>query len=352
MLVVPVSFSASTTMSLINISPQIASSDAEDDFGIEYTLYVSSFPEVQLANMEMAPAPEGVAFSHSSFFILDSFTFVEPIPFQFVIDTPQWEDQNGNGIIDFFDVDSALNGEAVTGFHDDGFGGSSEFTMSWFRDAGSYSGLCIISLPEFGLVFETTFSLIRYQGSYTYSRSGQILDGAIALQLEDNETDVINGPLDLTILDNDTLTWANGTWSGPNDFTYIYEPEDNFDRLGGSYVSVVWTEDGSWGTPQQDYQLWFAVLPATDSDSDGTPDLVEGGGVTPGRPSLAPRRVPQGMEITVTGTLGAVYTLQTADIVEAAAAQWTTLQTITMSSTAQTVVVPTSGMKRFFRLRF
>jgi len=106
--------------------------------------------------------------------------------------------------------------------------------------------------------------------------------------------------------------------------------------------------DGFPGTIEQDYRSWFLNVESTDSNHDGVLDLVQGG-TTAVRPTMSIIKVPNGIEITITGTVGQAYQLQATDRLLGSA--WADLQPVTLTTSPQTVTLATAGSARFFQLK-
>lgn len=352
---------ATTPMQIISFSAQIGEAVTEDDIGAEWRLGVSMVADQNNAvNRELALAPDDVPYTHLSFFVLENDIFlVEPMVMEFAIDLPQFlsptgtfVDANNNAVPDFFDVDVTIDQLEFGEFFVPGESRSRSFSMHFFRDAGAYSGLIIITFPSLDLQFSTWVGMLHHAGTYTYTRTGQVLDGSISLALSDAEHDTLAGPFDLTIAANNRLTYPDGTFNTPQETSVSYSSRSPFGQVRSKFFSVMEFVDGRWDTPWNDYQTAMVFLPATDANANGTPDLVEGGGPTV-KPTLAVRRTAGGLELVITGEAGVSYTVLSSETVNAAVPGWTTVQTVNMTSATTTITLPFSAVAgtKFFRVR-
>jgi hypothetical protein len=338
----------STKVSLISLSPQIDQSEAQNDFGGDYELQVTSLDDGSV-NGEMTLAAEGVGYSHTGYFILEDLLFGDVYNIPFVVDVPSMGDANGNGIDDFFDSTQAVPATATDGLYQDPASGNARpFSASWQRDATNNTGLVTISIPDLGLNFNTIFRFYQFDGKFDYTRSGTNLVGQVAFTNLFDPSDTITGPLTLKIQDTNTLTYDEGTWSGINEFTYEYFPEDNLDRINLTYLSFIDFADGYWASAEQDFQFWFLAVTSVDANGNDIPDLVETGViVTPNPPSMAAGKSPGAIQITITGTAGQTYELQSA---EDPGETWTKVQDVTLADGTASVTLQTSATHQFYRL--
>jgi hypothetical protein len=341
----------STKVSLISLTPLIYQSEAQNDFGGDYELQITSLDNGSV-NGEMTLAVKGEdysGYSHKGYFILRDLIFGDVYTIFFELNVPSMGDANGNGIDDFFDSTQPVPPTATDGLYRDPVSGNARpFSASWQREATNNTGLVTISIPDLGLNFNTIFRFHQFDGKFDYTRNGTDLVGQVAFTNLFNPSDTITGPLTLKIQDTNTLTYAGGTWSGINDFTYEYFPEDNLDRINLTYLSFIFFTDGDLASVEGDFHFWFLAVTSTDANGNDIPDLVETGViVTPNPPSMAAGKLPGAIQIMMTGTAGQTYELQGAD---ALGDTWTKVQDVSLAGETASVTLESSGTHRFYRL--
>jgi hypothetical protein len=273
----------------------------------------------------------------------------ETIVLQYGLDLPFLDDSNNNGLLDFIDSSVAVAGEQTDGAYFNPANGDFEPMQAvWSRDAGTMEGVVQISLPQLGLTFLHSYRVPEFLGVLEFSRAGSKLQGQISITNVADSNDTITGPLTLTIQDPATLTYGGGTWSGPNAEVYQYAPEDNLDRIELNYLSFFDFMDGLPATTEQDYQFWLFNVESEDANKDGIPDVVQGQ-VTVVRPNMSVIKVPNGIQITITGTVGQTYQLQSTD--RLIPNSWTDVQPVTLTTSPLTLTLPMSGTQRFYQLK-
>src|SRR5688572_7733668 len=81
----PPSISAATTpVTYTSYSVQILPETVEDDFGVEWTLSLSSVGNHRAVNSELMPSSSG--FTHETYFVLDNLFLVQPMVFEVLLD--------------------------------------------------------------------------------------------------------------------------------------------------------------------------------------------------------------------------------------------------------------------------
>jgi len=337
-------------VSLISLSVQIDPAQTSDDFGLDHRLSFTTLDQNNINN-EVALSDGTTEFDHAGLMLLEDVDFGDVIPLQFSMDVPFLDDSNTNGVLDFLDPSVAVVNESTSGSYFNFANNSFEpIDAVWNRDAGTTVGTVQISLPRFGLVFNHSYKVPQFSGVFTFNRNGTNLVGQTAFTNVVDPNDTISGPLTLRIKDPANLTFPAGTWSGPNAEVYDYSPEpgDTLEQIESNYLAFLDMADGFPQTPEQDYVFWFLNVESTDANHDGILDLVQGG-TTAVRPSMSAIRVPNGIEITVTGTVGQSYQLQTTDRLVANA--WADLQAVSLTSSPQKITLQTSGSARYFQLK-
>jgi hypothetical protein len=327
----------------VSISAQIDPASTSE-FGNDYTLSVTT-SQAEI-NGELTPNPDSDGFTHVGIFILEDDIF-GPIPLRFGLNTPEYTDVNGNGLDDFFDADQPVSAQ-TDGSYENEFSGNNPFTARWSREAGSNTGTVQIHLPDLGLTFDHVFRLIAYDGTFTHTLEGQHVTGTVQLANVHDPADTISGTLDLTVVDNLKLTWEKGAWSGVNGFSWDYNPLDTFDVVSTAYASVFLFRDGFPPSGSEDYPLWVALIAANDVNNNRVPDLVENGGTPVEPPQLAIVKAATGFVLTITGSAGQTYSLQSADKVDG---PWSPGDPINMATETQTVNIANEGAAKFYRLK-
>jgi len=337
-------------VALISLSPQVDSAMSENG---DYDLSITSLDDGTM-NGEIAPAASDLGFTRTGYFHLEDTIFGGVFDVPFLVDLPLLGDANGNGVDDFFDSAMEVPSQSTDGIYQDPVAPTraQPFTATWQRDPNSNTGALRISLPQFGADFFMTFHLLEYRGVFEFTRTGTNLVGQTRFTNVFEPTDTITGPLTLKIKDTNTLLYASGTWSGLGDFKYDFAPEDNLDLIGLTYVSFLDFADGYSGTSEPDYQFWLLEVISKDANTNSIPDVVESGSVQPVPPTMQAGKGTGGssgsIQVTISGVSGATYQLQGADSINGT---WSDLSTVTLSGTSQTISIPISGTKKFFRLK-
>ncbi len=333
-------------VSLVCFSVQIQPASV-NNFGLMTTLSVSSTGRPNNPNGELELADDTVPYTHDSFFVIDDPTFPEAVPFFFGLDVPDQGDSNTNGLADFFDISVETPGVKTSGEHESPFGGMEQFTATWTRPAGQSTGKVVMNLPSLGS-FTHDYAILQYDGVLTYSLTNKSITASVILTNIAAPDDQISGPLSMTITNNSKLGYESGTWTNRGGASYVFHSIDSLDRFGTNYIAVVRFDDGYPATSDQDYQYWFLLIHSSDANNNGVLDLVETA-ATSERPRLEIRKVQAGIEISVFGSAGASYSLESANSLTNPT--WTNLQTVAVDSNPQTVAIASGATMKFFRLR-
>ena len=342
---VPV-FADSARIALTCWSPYIHPADAEDDIGIEWTLSVSSFPDENRVNGEMEISGDENPYTHEGYFLFENFLWAEPAIVGFVLDIPLQND-DGSAMFDFYELENEIYGQTTEGeYINPVTGEQSFFSAVWYRSAEFSYGTVELYFADLGVSFQHTFQLLAFTGTYDYERNGSVIEGDVAASNPISLEDVLSGPLDLTIESVDILTYPPGEFTSSFDAVYSYLPGDEFERFGLEYVSNFIFLDGYPGTGDPDFKFWLMTIESDDANNNQVPDMVEDA-VPVDPPSLKAVRVPEGIQITITGTAGITYSLQRkvnwAD-------EWTEAESVPLSSSTHVMVLPADGPGAFFRL--
>ena len=340
----------SAGVSLVCFSVQIDPATARDPLtGLDWQLSLSSTGNASAPNGELAPADNTVPYSHTSDFVLTDPTTFEPELLAFAVDVPDQGDKNGNGLGDFFDVSVETPSLKTSGRHDtfpDHKGAN--FSATWTRIAGQSVGTVVMDLPYFGLKFTHSYTILEYDGQYSYARTNRYISGGVLITNLLNTNDVISGPLSLTITNNNQLGYSDGSWTNNNSATYAYHSIDSLDRADTNYVAFIGFDDGNPGTADADYNLWFLIIHSTDANTNGVLDLVESSAPAQ-RPTLEIQATASGVQITAHGPNGGAYLLESTDTFPSTS--WIAVQPVSLVGGTQTIQLDTSATARFFRLR-
>ena len=82
-------------------------------------------------------------------------------------------------------------------------------------------GGVVIDMPYFGLTFEHLFQIVQYKGEYTYNRTGSTLQGNIALTNVLSDAETIKGPLNVQVMNPDTLRLSATTWQNESGLDFV-----------------------------------------------------------------------------------------------------------------------------------
>ena len=269
--------------------------------------------------------------------------------FEVWLDIPPYEDVNNNGIDDFYDPAVEVNFIVTEGVHPNDSGEPEPFTATWIRSAGDTMGGVVIDMPYFGLTFEHLFQIVQYKGEYTYNRTGSTLQGNIALTNVLSDAETIKGPLNVQVMNPDTLRLSATTWQNESGLDFVVVTNFFDGKFSTNFFSYWLLEDGVPANGVTDYVDWMMIISSGDANGNGVLDLVETGGGTSERPSLGIRRTETGYEITVTGTVGKSYRLE--ETTEVTATSWGNNSVITLTTATQNLTVPAGAAAlRFFRL--
>ena len=344
------SWAETAPVEFTSLSVQILPASAQDGIGFDWTLEMSSVGDPDSINHELMLATQEHGFSHEGFFIFENAFEFEKFAVPFVLDIPPYADVDEDGMGDFFDASLSVDSVTTQGRHPDGNNRPVSFTATWTRAAGDSFGTVVIDLESLGLTFQHTFQLLRYVGEFSFQRTTNLLEGSLSITNVLEPLDITRGPLSVRVLNTNTLSYSALNWTNMNAATYtiVTNIEDGVART--NFVSYWLLEDGYPPTGELDYLDWIMILSSADSNNNGRLDLTEGTATPTERPRLGLVRLPNGsLEMTIQGTPGQTYTLESADAITGAA--WQTFQTINLTSATQTITVSGVGSRRFFRLR-
>lgn len=328
--------------------------------GESFTLELTSDQSLAEINGELVPLWDPTLPTHAAMFRISSPNWDTPIFGQIAFDMAQYKDENGNGYDDFFEVSQSVSATTFGLFTTPVDNGT--VVATWSRAAGSRAGTCRLRMTgsKFGQLpdFTPDFEIIEYAGTFDYSRSRantNTITGTLQLTQSDRSTNRLSGSLTLTrIATNrfDELIIAPGSLVDSNGtiLTYSAGPLDRDTGLETNYFGFTDFDDGDPSTTTADYLPWVLSIDDTsDSNNNGIPDLSDDmDSPPPDGLELALNRAADELTLTLRGNAGQRITLQGATSLTAA--EWTTVEMITLTSGAHVISIPIpSGSTRFWR---
>lgn len=292
-------------------------------------------------------APWYSSHTHRSDFSLDFSGF--PITGTLFLNLPAFQDANGNGFDDSYEVSQEISGTS-SGQYTTAIG-SGTITATWSRPAGSSAGTCVLRLVDstFGDLgnFRHTFEVLEYTGTLTYTPGASAVSGRLDLAQSGNPANTLQGPVAFTKSATDpfdelTLESAFLT-NAIAQLLDLYEPTPLYRdlSLGTNYYGPVEFNDGDLTTAEEDYYSWeLSIDDLNDSDKDGIPDFSDDPHTValPRPPQLSLVQSPTNLLLTVSGDVGHLHHIQ--DATNAAAPHWQTVFSVTLTNDPQTVSLP------------
>ncbi len=328
--------------------------------GPQYRLTFSSH-DFAAPNHEVYPILEE-PYSHFTAFLFEAPDFPEPLAGELVIDLPDDEDSDENGIPDFHEVSRGVAAQSGGGVWQSPITGG-ELVAVWNRAPGEHRGTVVIQLvsDDFGALPEFThsFEIIEYAGTLTYEPGTSQVRATLRVERAGDGTSILAGPLELTrdpefpldvlLIGESTLTNALGQLVPVSIGEMGRDP-----GAGGLYFGGLALEDGDPATPEIDYELFnLVVTDPNDADGDGIPDLTDepGDSPPPGRPTLSIAVRGDEVELTVEGDPGVTFILESTDRISGG--EWTSEFEIALEGPSAAVSIPRpQGGPRFWRLRW
>jgi hypothetical protein len=315
-------------------------------FGNTYRLSITTADSNEPPNGELAVSNSD--YDHQAVFAYEDPTLFETLFFPFGLNIPAFIDQNANGFHDFYEVETSIQGVTQGEFLiDPDTGETSRFRATWVRGAGSPDGSVKIELTDLGQTFNHIFHILEYDGALTYTTENKIVDGHFAFALNGQSEQTLNGAARITIQTNDKLTLPDGTFTTQNNVALPFTTTDALQRDGLIYDTVVVFNDWDPDTSVADYQGWYLQIISPDANNNQIPDLVEGE-AQPAQPSLSARKTQAGFEVTIAGTPGATYEVQTTSAITGG---WNADRNVTMTGATETVLLPLNPGSHFVRLK-
>ena len=284
-----------------------------------------------------------------------------PMVGDLALDVPEQIDGDADGIPDFYEVERAIPGGTVTQglFFTEGETGT--VSATWERSAGSRLGQCVLAFtfpsvsPDPVFRFTHQIEVQQYDGLLRYVPSDGPVQGVVDLAQVDRAAGGLRGPIALlrSPTNSNLLEFGESTWTDSGGRAVpvtggIVEPDSSYAM---DYFGAMALTDGDLDTPEVDYEIFLmGIRDPNDVDRDGIPDLSDQGGVEPERPRLRVAWSGGGVELTLSGPVGAAYELQ--GLVVVPSTNWQTIDTITLTSSNHVVhLAPPSAATAFWRLR-
>lgn len=304
-------------------------------------------------------APWYASHTHRSDFSLDFSGF--PITGTLFLNLPDFQDANGNGFDDSYEVSQAISGTSAGQYTTAVSSGT--VTANWSRPAGSSAGTCVLRLVDstYGDLgnFRHTFEVLEYTGVLSYTPGSNTVSGRLDLTQTGIPANTLQGPVAFTKSTTDrfnelTLESAFLTNATPQTLD-LYEPTQFYRDLSlrTNYYGAVEFNDGDPSTSEEDYYSWeLSIDDLNDSDHDGIPDFSDDPSavVLPRRPQLSLLPGTTNLLLTVSGDVGRLHQIQ--ETTNAAAPTWQTVLSVTLTNDPQVVSLPLpSSGTMFWRAR-
>lgn len=285
--------------------------------------------------------------THRSGFSLDFSGF--PITGTLLLNLPDFQDANGNGFDDSYEVSQGISGTSAGQYTTAVSSGT--ITATWSRPAGSSAGTCVLRLVDstFGDLgnFRHTFEVLEYTGTLIYTPGASAVSGRLELAQTGNSANTLQGPVAFTKsitnpFDELTLESALLTNATPQTLD-LYEPTPIYRdlALGTNYYGPVEFNDGDLTTTEEDYYSWeISIDDLNDGDGDGIPDFSDdpSGTAPPRRPQLSLARSPTNLLLSISGDMGRLHhVLESSSLT---AGNWTTNVSLTLTNDPQVIALP------------
>lgn len=344
------------------LSLQFQKGTAVDSQGTQWTVDVSTLSSG--INGELRPNFLTTNYTHSAYIDVYNELLDETDSGAIAMDVPGGGDANGNGFLDFWEVSQPVNGLASSGiFQSPGYNFNYSTTVTWSRDAGSATGYCSYSIPDYwnpfnDMTFLHTFTLLEYDGTLTYTPGSSVVSGSVYLT-QTNSGDTLTGTFQFVksptnrfnVLTLQNIDWTNsigqsfGLYTSTNAFFRATEWPTNY----YGYVEFV---DGNPNTVEEDYWLWeMSIDDLNDADHDGIPDFSDDPAavVPPSRPMLSLSRTSTNLLLTIEGETNHVHLIQANDSLSST--NWSTVLSTNLTANPQVVPLPLpSGQTKFWRV--
>lgn len=289
--------------------------------------------------------------THSAYLHVVDTLFYDDYPGGMDLDAPGGDDANGNGWSDFFEVSQGISA-SISGL------GSGSVAASWFRNAGSQLGTCILTFQNtsYGnIVFAATYELFEYTGPLTYTPGSSSVSGTVNLAQSGDPASTFQGPVTFAKSPTDRfneLEFQPGVWTNAAAQSLTFT-NGTFYRNAGfptNYYGYVDFDDGDPNTSDPDYYIWvFSIDDPNDSDHDGIPDFSDDP-PAPRRPRLTLTRGTTNLWLGIAGDTNHIHHIQ--EITNVLSTNWQTVVSLTLTNDPQTVSLPLpTSNPRFWRVQ-
>jgi hypothetical protein len=332
---------------MVCLSLRLQRGIANDMSGIRWTMDMTTL-DFGL-NGEVAPHFAGPAYTNGAWVELREELFGETSQGIIAFDTPDFEDANGNGFADFFELSQAVPSRLAQGAYNIPGVGSRGFTATWYRDAGSAIGSCTYTIPSpFGgnLAFYHQFELFEYSGPLDYTPGQTSISGSLPIT-NANSLSTLQGPVLFNKVSTDRfnqLILQSAFLTNASQQVQSLYTNSTFLRRAAqltNYYGNVEFNDGDLSTVEDDYYTWLlSIDDLNDADNDGIPDFSDDlpGASPPRPPQLSLAIGPGNLLLTIRGDVGRLHhILQTGN---PASGNWQTNVSLTLTNDPQTVSLP------------
>jgi len=297
-------------------------------------------------------------YTNSAFVVLTDLIFDEKFNGGIGVDLPAGTDADGNGLPDFFEVTNSASASTEAAYNISGFGNGTA-TAQWSRDAGSSSGLCILTLHSGfqNYIFYHLFEIFEYTGRLSYTPGATNVSGSVNLTNIGNPAAQFQGPVQFTkittnqynLLSMQSVYWTNSSDQALATFKHLYSRDSIRPTNYSGYLEFL---DGDPNTVDDDYFLWWLTISdSNDADHDGIPDFSDDPtGGQPRRPTVSLTRTPTNLLFTIRGDVGHLHQLQETNVLSSGT--WPTVLSVTLTNDPQVVALPMpASSPKFWRVQ-
>ncbi len=312
--------------------------------GVEYRSEISSL-KLAPPNGELMPLLSDRPHTHGGFVRLTDATAPAPVTYEFELNVPAFADRNQNGLHDFFEVGESVADESSQGVLDPANSGSS-LSAVWTRASGSESGTCRLNFVSLGREFAHPFTLSEYRGTIAYTNTpNALVSGWLKAASAPDSSRTLAGPVLLERIGTTALNVKDGTLTNTSGLPLPFQLERPLDRADTNYLGFLVFTDGDPTTPEPDYVDYVMVISDDrDQNDNGVPDLSDP--LRPAPPSLSVTSEADAVILTITGSVGFVYTIETTGRL---GGEWIEQTTVLMSAPVETIRLPQPWSGAFWR---
>ncbi len=317
----------------------------QDVLGLIYRAEIGSSPAVPM-NGELMPLLSHEPFTHGGYVRLTDPTAAQPVTYGFGLNIPSFEDQNANGLHDFFETAMAVERRSSKGAALDPVAGERGLSATWSRAAGEAGGLCLLRFEALGIELAHPFRLVEYHGriAYTNTATSQFTGWLTAAdRLSDAGT--LEGSVEVLRIGPEALDLKRGTVTNGTGATLAFQLEQSLQRLGIHYVGFLVFDDGWPATPEPDFTDFVLIISdPRDANGNGVPDISEPVRPEPARLSVSAHDGT--VWLTLEGTVGFAYAIETTSVLGSA---WVQEAVVVMKHSPETVRLPAPWSGGYWR---